>query len=293
MTLEEHNELQKLLDYATIEGLGNFINEIHPYTKYSLYRELFDPVNGLKYRLSKNNTNLLINPNADDKFLEILRDANTILKQFIKIDIKADNISPALVYILTSTDSILSNHLRPNLYKLLGSPVRYKSKHSEWLPFSGRPLSIEAIMSDLEENGCVFQLVYVTEISSEKEKQDWIIDLDFKIEQTVAIIDLLAINENNEVIAAAFNNRRIKRVSLPIDKYLDKNIQEYMEQTRDRIYTRLNHLRVQEDRNFDLYDRDVGVLDTLVITLMRILPRRMKNKRLDSNYSLPCMTPSI
>ena len=103
--------------------------------------------------------------------------------------------------------------------------ARYHSTDcTQWKPFNRKEETIQVILEDIKE-GYPIDIKY---LDGELDDKIWI-EIDHYIDKSIAIVDLLSLDETNKVIAQKFDNRQSKLL-LPLCKRINNEILDVAEE---------------------------------------------------------------
>ncbi len=196
---------------------------------------------------------------------------STTKKKIELLKNQEQNIEPEtlFIYIITNTNEGIRSAIGTDLFDVLNPTNHDNEDCTKWIPFTRDKISICELIGELRNRGYVFKEEYLTgNIGAKKEVR---IEDDLHI--SIAVIDLLALDKENEKIAGIFNNKLACSVITPIADSLHEKVKEFMIQKRKAVFTRLEYRIANLD--IDSYNPEI----TGKLTFINILHRIFKTKQ--------------
>jgi hypothetical protein len=180
------------------------------------------------------------------------------------------------IFVISSTKQKVEPHLGQDLIKLVPQGTYSVVECSDWQPYEIEPVSVKQLIGSMRDNygfGDRIIDVYL----------DGCIDTDLRVaidlnrENTIAIVDLLAIHKDNEKTVALFNTTSIFALIIPFSRRLNAELQTFMEGQRSRIFDIPEGIYARPDlANF--YNGAVAEQREFTKTLYQVVGRRLRIK---------------
>jgi len=220
--------------------------------------------------------------------------------------------SKLFIYVITGTNArikcALAAEEMKNLYLSL-NPLNHDDKdRCKWLPFLRENSYIKDLLESLKNDGYQFSVYYLDGYQFADYKNagyEFAVDeaelagrigeaIDKNIENIIAIVDLLAIDNDNADIVRRFDSPKILRVVTPICRFLPGELQSLMIKKREDVF-KLLKLKLSQGA----FDRFQEASEKMF--LKNELSRVIKEKNqfynrisdTDSNNGLHTVSPTI
>jgi len=162
--------------------------------------------------------------------------------------------SKLYIYVITGTNARIKCALGAedmNKLYLSLNPLNHDDKDRwKWLPFSRENICIKELLESLKNDGYKFSVYYLDGYRFADYKKDgyeFAVDeddlvgrigeaIEDNIDNTIAIVDLLAIDNENEDLARLFDKPKILRVVTPICRFLPNELQSLMIKKREEVF---------------------------------------------------------
>ncbi len=178
-------------------------------------------------------------------------------------------------YVICNTSARVEQAIGGELFGKL-SPDRYDSTEpKKWKPFKDGPI-ISEILDEIQNKGYSFQefFICVDELTPPDDELQFLIDTN--IQNSVAIIDLLSIDEFNKTLARQFNTTSVGYLLLPCCRQLDRSILNYMDSKRRELFNLAEFTLKNNPGECDFYEWEVSVKESFVKHIIEILFSKFK-----------------
>jgi len=162
--------------------------------------------------------------------------------------------SKLYIYVITGTNArikcALAAEEMKKLYLSLDPLNHDDNDRCKWLPFLREKIYIKDLLESLKNDGYKFSVYYLDGYRFADYKKDgyeFAVDeddlvgrigeaIEDNIDNTIAIVDLLAIDNENEDLARLFDKPQILRVVTPICRFLPNELQSLMIKKREAVF---------------------------------------------------------
>ena len=177
------------------------------------------------------------------------------------------------IYVISSTKEKIESHLGDELKKLL-PPLTYSPDDCcNWHPYEIKPLSIQQLIDSLRERYGFGQRVIDCYIDGHQDAKTRAAIDDRKC-HSIAIVDLLAIHEENQQNAVLFNTRNVHALIFPFPRQLDGSLQKHMELQRARYFD-IPEINAEEPEQVSFYCPAVSEQRDLLKILFQIIGKKL------------------
>jgi|GEM_PF-6505590 len=196
-------------------------------------------------------------------------------KILTELELRRDAAQPGdnptfYIYILTQIDGKIKAALDPQLYQLLGPPNHDERLTNRWKPFITEKETIGELLQRLKAENPNFEEIYLDQDTTDEQVEE----IDQNIQNSVAIIDLLAVNNETEHIARRFDTGQIRKVITPIGKGIHNELEKFMESKRATVFRLLEFKFRTAKIAVDYYHPDTPRSVNLVQALLNIISKR-------------------
>lgn len=179
-------------------------------------------------------------------------------------------------YILVTTKSQVSNHLGEVLFNLFEEEHYHESDATLWKPYKAES-SIDELLKDLTKR---YNFTHKFIETNTIDDEFWV-QIDNEINQSIAIIDLFSLNDENKSIAQKFDTEKAGGVLLPLCTTLMQELKEFAVRCQDCF--RVVAAKRRKYIPCELFFADIGTVNRLQDDIMRILLKKFPIKNQSSH----------
>jgi hypothetical protein len=167
------------------------------------------------------------------------------------------------VYVICGTKSRVQRNVG-ELFKMIDNDRYDEQLKQRWKPFRTGPYILE-MLEELKAQGYLFELCFLDEHDEGSDtRTDVLVEIDTNMHKSIAIIDLLSIDEQNKPFAQQFNRQAVGYLMLPYCRDLNAEVRAFMDKKRKEVYSIPEALVCKSPGSCSFYEWEVGVKESFI-----------------------------
>lgn len=215
----------------------------------------------------------------DIKINKLKRERNKLLQELEEEEKKYKTPEQLKIYfyVIVSTEEKVRQNIGDNFFSLFEKDRYHTTELNQWKPFS-KALPIKDLLMSIEKSYNIKTNYLDGDINADQ----WI-ELNDEINNSIAIIDLFSISEENKAVAAKFDTDKAG-VIFPVCRYLDHALYDIVDRKKGDF--KVLSAKVQKYIPCELYATGLSDVDSFIQHLLRIFKQKFPIKNQSTTDSL-------